>query len=169
MSLGFNSTTRRSRVTNLPGAVGATLLALNRQARPATRTLAVSTNLLEARKATNALSNISKRTTVAASVKEETEVREVSYTTTVDGTTAAEHWVYGTALSHLSDANSGEECCSKGARVCLVYPMVKSNSEKIIMKLKLANATTGQIRYQWVDVYDPVTEERFVGDFSFLP
>ena len=72
------------------------------------------------------------------------------------------HWCYGTVLVPVGDLQVGE--C-----ICLVYPM-KADKETgtVSMRYKTIHSATGQITYSWTNVYDPATDTRFVGKFSFL-
>ena len=78
------------------------------------------------------------------------------------GTCDELHWCYGTVLVPVGDLQVGE--C-----ICLVYPMKADKETGVVsMRYKTIHSVTGQIAYSWTDVYDPATDTRFVGKFSFL-
>jgi hypothetical protein len=82
------------------------------------------------------------------------------------------HWVYGTVGKHGLRAIDDYDTivCVKDSRVMLLYPMVADPDTGLVsMKVKGVNESTGQLWWQWVNVYDPNTDTRFVSKFSLVP
>ena len=73
--------------------------------------------------------------------------------------------------NHLRASDDPDDIvCSKDSRVLLLYPMVAEPDTGIVsMKVKTVDASTGQLRMRWVDVYDPNTDTRNVSNFSMVP
>ena len=51
----------------------------------------------------------------------------------------------------------------------LVYPMETHPDTGVVsMKKKSVHPITGQLAFEWIEVYDPNTDTRFAGDFSLV-
>jgi hypothetical protein len=78
------------------------------------------------------------------------------------------HWVYAQVLVPLQTETGAQAACGVGERVLLEYPMVTDPvSGTVYMKRKAVQPVTGQLTYEWTTVYDPNSDTRYVGDFSF--
>lgn len=159
MSLGFN-TMRAPRMTNLPGAVGANVIvsmgSARRPARPRGTSTVSKVQVLRQSSPTESRSDV-RSSPDASVVHEDADV--------VDD----RHFVFASVRHGLLDAESDEEVHPDGTRVCMVYPMRKESNEKVSMRVKNTNKTTGQLSYKWVTVFDPTSEERFLVNFSSIP
>jgi len=78
------------------------------------------------------------------------------------------HWVHATTCAPLVDVSSGETLADDNERVLVVYPMYNDGTT-VQMRLKLVDATTGQLSLRWVVAYKTTTKERLLTDFSFIP
>jgi len=79
------------------------------------------------------------------------------------------HWVFATTREVLVDVHSGEEVAGPSERVLLVYPMHNDTEEGTVhMRLKQVDPVTAQLSLHWVTVYNSLTNERLVGDFSLI-
>jgi hypothetical protein len=78
--------------------------------------------------------------------------------------------VYATVGDHgIVDVN-GTRLDTKETRVVLVYPMKSDTEDGIVtMRRKVVHTVTGQLSYEWIRVYDPNTETRYVSNFSLFP
>lgn len=72
---------------------------------------------------------------------------------------------------HLRSSTTPDEIvCVKDTRVMLMYPMVSDSDTGVVsMKVKTVDACTGQLQWNWVIVYDPNNDTRFVTNFSMIP
>ena len=157
MSLGFNMQ-RPLRSTNLPGSVGNGFVTRRPNATQTQRT----PPLLNA--------------TRAASADPPRRVSPPSVATPVvppapPVSPEETHWVYGTALCDVHEEGGGPLVASQGTRLLLVYPQRHDESTgRVCMRVKTADAATGQLSYAWVEVFSGnETDIRRVGDFSLVP
>ena len=148
MSLGFN-TNRKRTASSLPGSVGATTFAV-RQLRRSSRPTQLPTPLL--------VRPVDPR---PAAVILNTAVPEN------ENVAQEHHSVFGTASVDLVSRDGDRTTVvSAGSRAMFVYPMTANSDECVSMRVKSVNPITGQLSYDWVCVYDPSTDERYVTDFS---
>lgn len=158
MSLGFN-TMRAPRYTNLPGAVGGSVIVSSfpssgRQIRPSKYL-----NMTPMKKKPSIPTpDVTPATAPVVKIETPSPQEFEQY-----------HGVYATARSNLVDPESGEEVVTDTTRVYMVYPMKVDSNEKVIMRTKKVNCTSGQLSYHWVIIYDPTKEERYLSDFSIVP
>jgi len=148
MSLGFNQN-RKHRTSTLPGTVNATAV---RETRRSTTTAAASVLF-----PTTQSSTVPRRRSPAMAILE-TVSEEV-------------HVVYASVTERgLVAVEGGDVVASRGERVVLVYPMRSEGDDGVVsMRRKSVHPVTGQLSYDWVRVYDPNSETRYVTDFSLLP
>ena len=163
MSLGFNPN-RPIRTTNLPGAVGNSVVSMASQRRR------VSPGA--ARRAAPAAPNV--RVVVPTPEPQKlAPVPQKPAPVEEDGLRSVfeeAQWVYADAREPLVAEGDGEEVAPAGGRVMLVYPMKTDEvTGRVTMRLKRVHALTGQLSYCWVVVYDPEREGRPVTNFSLLP
>ena len=141
---------RTPRYTNLPGSVGSSVIIApsTPRRRPRQRVLSPP----------NVKRTIEDRPTVRVPAVER-EPASVDH-----------HIVYATVQDRLVNASDGDETLAEhGQRVCMVYPMRSEDDSRVSMRLKRAQPSTGQLRYDWVTVYDPNKERRFLHNFSLIP
>lgn len=159
MSLGFNPN-RPMRTTNLPGAVGNSVVSLPPRLRaPARRTSPM--------KSANLVARVEPSLPPQPMIPEQLGQEESSF---MRGVHEEAQWVYADCLRPLQDASTGDEVAPEGSRVMLVYPMHTDEvTGRVRMRLKTVHAGTGQLSYRWVKVYDPEQEHsRPVGNFSLV-
>lgn len=81
-----------------------------------------------------------------------------------------ENWVYATVADPLVCDETQQEVAPVGCRVLMLYPMSRDADTGLVsMRLKRANAVTGQLTLTWVTVYDSVSDLRHLEDFSLTP
>ena len=159
MSLGFNSQ-RRRRHTNLPGAVGAAVITMEQRPNLPRRVRKVSETLVE---------SVSSPVPLSSSVKLPVPLL-LSAEDPSSPTSSVEHFVYATVVGKLACEERGDSpLCKDGERVCMVYPMEKTDDEKVVMRMKTVDSVTGQLKYDWVVVHDLVTHTSFLKNFSLIP
>ena len=183
MSLGFNNMMRNPRMTNLPGAVGANIIVMPNTRRgtkpPAvTMTVPLRRDKVESTKPPAGAMTVPLRRDKVESTKPPAGARTVPLRRDkVESTKVslppppshAHHGVYATVHRGLIEATSSQRVGEDGDRVFMVYPMRTEANEKISMRLKKVNSVTGQLSYNWVIVFDPSSDERFLKDFALIP
>jgi hypothetical protein len=159
-SLGFN-TMRQPFMTNLPGAVGASIVAATPVRRSRSRSL--STAPLAPGRAVGASSarivltppvappaaarKAAPAPFAAPPAPSERELEEVHISA---------QWVFGTATCDVHDVDTDEVVATANERVLLVYPMATdAQSGRVRMRLKRVHPVTAQLSHHWVIVYDP--------------
>lgn len=145
MSLGFNSQ-RNPRKTNLPGAVGANIIFVAPQRKY------VKPNVTRSTKEPVPNTRVEKKETPM--VPDDMQEHHFAYAT-VDGT--------------LLSCDEEVEIFPDGARVVVVYPMRKETDERVSMRVKAINNTTGQLSYTWAIIFDSTKDKRYLKDFSLIP
>lgn len=187
MSLGFNQN-RKHRVSTLPGAVNATAV---RETRRSTTTAAASvlfptvpSSAAPRRRSPPAAILGSKRPTATTLPALAPEVvapapappavappTPVRLETPPRSASEEMHAVYASVTEEgLVAVEGGDVVASHGERVVLVYPMRSEGDDGVVtMRRKSVHPVTGQLSYDWVRVYDPNSETRYVTDFSLLP
>lgn len=150
-SLGFNPM-RQPRMTNLPGAVGASVVVATprRRRSPSARTPKPD---LPA-PAPRPIPTVVPPTAPHDKLPSRQDDIHTAYAT-VDGT--------------LCEAETGREIATEGARVCVTYPMKPGSGEKVLMRIKSIDPGTAQMSYRWAVVYDPATDTHSLGEFSLFP
>lgn len=169
-SLGFNPN-RRHRATNLPGSINALVV---RPRVPGQRRAQApkSVSVIIPRRTSPTMTSQTQPSSIAPS---SVASPPVPNTTAPPPTPRAEeevHWAYATVGPNGLRATSDTDTlvCVKNSRVMLLYPMISDSDTGIVsMKAKTVDATTGQLKCAWVDVYDPNTDTRFVTHFSMVP
>lgn len=173
MSLGFNPN-RPVRTTNLPGAVGGSILSVTR------RRVRSPTGTATARPPTSAPWRVAPPTTTVVVTPSATtrrvhiqaEERVESGTSKVDAAKLYEEmqWVYANVTEPLVDADTDEAVgVDVDDRVLMVYPMqTDKDTGKVRMRLKSVHPVTGQLSVRWVVAYDPDLEMRFLNRFSLV-
>jgi len=79
------------------------------------------------------------------------------------------HFVFATVCKQLY-SSTNEIVSEEGSRVMLLYPMkTDDDSGLVFMKRKTVVPDTGQLKLDWVRVYDPNSDTHFVSDFSVVP
>lgn len=167
MSLGFNPN-RPLRTTNLPGAVGGNILSISkprvrnnlRRSSPITTTTVTVAPAATPRTTSNAASNAASNATSIGSIVKPDEQHKLY---------EEMQWVYAdTTDEPLVDADTGKTVdIAGGTRVLMVYPMISAkDSGNVRMRMKSVNPVTGQLLMQWVIVYSPETDTRFLTRFS---
>jgi hypothetical protein len=154
MSLGYNQIGRPKRHTTLPGATGVAVIRQSTRASP--RAALRMPPVVLALPSTQALAPPPAPPPAAQTQPARKEPADD------DGG----HWLYGTATKALRTAD-GAVACDKG-RVCMVYPM-RDEGGDVLMRMKTADAETGQLKETWVVVYNAERDERYVCDFSLVP
>lgn len=161
MSLGWNSQ-RKPQQTNLPGAVGNSVMVQSRSTRPAPR-----------RRPQSAIPSSS--TSLGSSslrIPPKPHTPKTQLISPLQSTHNEEedvHWVYGTTLEALTDTD-GKTVAAKDERILLVYPMRSDSVTGIVsMRRKTAHPNTGQLKYEWVPVYVPDEDRNLVSNFSVVP
>ena len=145
---------RTPRYTNLPGSVGSSVI--------------VAPSTPRRRPRQRVLSPLSMKTTTT--MPSIAESRPVVRPPVVEAAAEDHHVVFATVHDRLVSALNGDEILADhGQRVCMVYPMRSEDDSRVSMRLKRAQPSTGQLRYDWVTVYDPNKERRFLQDFSLIP
>jgi hypothetical protein len=77
--------------------------------------------------------------------------------------------MYATCCAPLNDRDTKQPVANCGDRVVLVYPMHEDADGIVSMRMKHVNKNTGQFSYSSVDVFNKVTDEAYVNNFSLLP
>jgi len=188
MSLGFNQN-RKHRTSTLPGTVNATAV---RETRRSTTTAAASVlfpttqsstvprrrspamAILGSKRPTTTLPTLAPQAVppapppTLAPPAPPTPVRVERPPETVSEEV---HVVYASVTERgLVAVEGGDVVASRGERVVLVYPMRSEGDDGVVsMRRKSVHPVTGQLSYDWVRVYDPNSETRYVTDFSLLP
>ena len=156
-SLGFNNN-RKLRNSTLPGTVGMDNLRMQ---------LFASRPKKHVKEATKVL-------TVADSQAMETipEVQKPVPPPVIRSPSISNHetpvyWIYGIADATITSVDDVDRVLAKaGDRVMLVYPMrTDPRNGCIHMQLQSVHSVTGQLSLDWVEVYNPDTEERKVSQF----
>lgn len=164
MSLGFNPN-RRVRMTNLPGAVGGSILPMSTMRR---RVPSPAAPPPTPRTTTVVVTPAVRRVHIRADDNAE-EVRPV------DKDIAKQlyeemQWAYADVAVPLLDADTDAVVEDSGERVLVVYPMqTHPDTGRVRMRMKSVNDVTGQVSMRWVIVYDPETETRYLTRFSCMP
>jgi len=79
------------------------------------------------------------------------------------------HFVFATVCTHLY-SSTNEIVGEAGTRVMLWYPMkMDEESGFVFMKRKTVVPDTGQLKLDWVRVYDSNSDTHLVSDFSVFP
>ena len=154
-SLGFNPN-RRHPSTNLPGSINAVYVGprvqRQRRVQPSKEVAVVVPRRVPPR--------------------EEVVVQPPPPPPNASADADAAHWVYATVgPEQLRSASDTTQVVSESnARVLLVYPMAADPDTGVVsMMMKTVDAGTGQLALQWVRIYDPNTDTRYVSQFSLLP
>ena len=161
MSLGFN-TIRRHPVTNLPGAVGASIMSIPATRRRFSPRAPLSSSLPSRPTTVVVAPGATRRVHIetAAPPAKEQESKQQLY--------EEAQWVYATVAAPLMDVDTEEvvEEVAVGARALFVYPMQTRERDRVCMRLKTVHPVTGQLKQRWVVVYDPETEARSLSNFA---
>ena len=189
MSLGWN-THRNPRITNLPGAVGGSIIPVQnlgrkRVASPRARVPAsirsdAPSGIGPTRASVmSAASSSSARGATPVATPDPVEDHHAKATASslppqlLQAAMEETQWVYADVdgdTGPLVDAETGQVLHAEapaGARVLLVYPMQPmSGSGGVRMRLKSVHPVTGQLAVRWVIVYDTDTDKRYVSNFS---
>ena len=75
------------------------------------------------------------------------------------------HWMYAYAKADLTDCTTGSKVLAAKAKGVFVFPMVPDDRDTVYMRLKTVHPTTGQLAYHWVVVYNGETAEHTVEGF----
>ena len=172
MSLGFNPN-RPIRTTNLPGAVGNSVVSMASQRRRVSPGAATPRRAAPAAPSVRVLVQTPEPQKPAPVPQQPAPVPQQPAPAAEDGLRSVfeeAQWVYADARESLVAEGDGEEVAPAGGRVMLVYPMKTDEvTGRVTMRLKRVHALTGQLSYCWVVVYDPEREGRPVTNFSLLP
>ena len=170
MSLGFNQL-RRPYYTNLPGAVGASVVRRSptRRTPPTPRPPEMAPLRKEP-----PMPVVQKPPMPVVQKPPTPVVQKPPMPVVVPDQLAAlfeeTQCVYATAQVALTD-EEGAVAASEGERLVLVYPMrTDAGTGRVRMRLKTVHPTTGALKHTWVGVYDPDADTpHLVTDFSLLP
>ena len=167
-SLGFNPN-RRHRASNLAGSINAVVIRPRipnqRRSQPPKE---VAVIVPRRTSPPGALPPVTQEPTNTSSVSFVLPPPPIQTASTRDET----HWVYATVgPDHLRSSNAPDDIvCVKDARVMLMYPMVSDSDTGLVsMKVKRVDECTGQLEWNWVVVYDPNNDTRYVTNFSMIP
>jgi hypothetical protein len=171
-SLGYTSFYKRVLSTSLPGSVSAPLPPVNRKI---TRKKKASPRSVVAVKNTPLpKQGVPLKTTTVTEVAPQESVHPAQGNKECNDDsdeTQENHSLYGTLLTDELFTEEGIPAkeVSKGSRLLLAYPMRSTEEEKVLMRMKVADPVTAQLSYQWIVIYDPLSDSRYVGDFSVIP
>ena len=164
-SLGYH-TQSRSHARSLPGTVSGQVARPRKPVSENTKH-AVLARISQQIKRENQLRKAASSTVESQPVMQIKESKTEPDSEDTKASASSEHFVFATACFDLK-RSTGETIAKRGERVMLVYPMRSSNKFEVEMRIKQAKATTGQLSYSWVVIFDEGDGKRFVKDFSVI-
>ena len=77
------------------------------------------------------------------------------------------HWAFARARVDLCDVHSRDVVLPASSKGLFVFPMVPDGEDTVYMRLKRIHPITGKLSYHWVVVYNGETAEHTVEQFAF--